>query len=139
MNLAGTGQSWCLSPRNGARAPIMSYDAQVQTLCCLYSIPLAVMSQTGIIIESLPVLLAPAWLFLIQSKTGSFTKICSRMHVSIITELMRTMTPLLACIHLSLNPQPRAIMIKTMMVAIVIPSSTIVSVSSSACSHFNCL
>ena len=54
-------------------------------------------------------------------------------------EAMRTMTPLLACIHLSLNPQSRAIMIKTMMVAIVIPSSTIVSVSSSACPHFNCL
>ena len=58
---------------------------------------------------------------IIQSKTGSFTKICSRMHVSIITELMRTMTPLLACIHLSLNPQPRVIIFKTMIVAIVFP------------------
>ena len=97
-----------------------AYDAQMHSLCCLRYISLAVTVHTGIIVESLPVLLAPDGLFHHTEQDWNLM-ICSRTHVSIITGLMRTMTLLLACIHHSLNPQPKAIIFKTMIVAIVFP------------------
>ena len=79
------------------------------------------MTHTGIIVESLPVLLALDRLCHHTEQDWNLTKICSRTHVSIITELMRTMTLLLACVHHPLNPQPKAIIFMTMIVAIVFP------------------
>ena len=61
------------------------------------------------------------WAFLYTEQDWNIMKICSRMHVSIITNLMRTMNLLLACIHHTLNPQPKAIIIITMSFAIIFP------------------
>ena len=61
------------------------------------------------------------WALNYTEQDWNLMKICSRMHVSIITDLMRTMNLLLACIHHTLNPQLEEMMITTMYIAIVFP------------------
>ena len=49
-------------------------------------------------------ILAPDGLFHHTEQDWNLARIRSRTHVSIITDLMRTMNLLLACVHHSLNP-----------------------------------
>ena len=127
MILAGEGQSWSLSPRNGARDAIVSV---LLALCIRCPNALPMLSSIHLFGSHGPYgdycrgslcILALDGLYHHTEQDWNLTRIRSRTHVSIITDLMRTMNLLLACVHHPLNPQPKAIIFITMSVAIVFP------------------